>query len=75
MTFDTILAPTISFSAIWIPVVLTIITFIFALFILNDESGDGWYGGELALALGVTLLIIVIPFFWTSYVTVLYFSK
>jgi hypothetical protein len=70
-----ILALTITFSAIWIPIILSIITFILTLFILNDESRGGWLGGELALVLGTILLIIVIPFFWTSYFTVLYFLK
>jgi len=67
-----ILAITISFSSIWIPIVLTIIAFILGLHILNDAD-HGYFGGDIVQAIGGMLLIIGIPFIWTSYFTVLYF--
>ena len=67
-----ILALTISFSAIWIPIILTIVCFILGLTIIDD---GGYFGGDMVQVIGGILLIIGIPFIWTIYFTVLYFLK
>ena len=70
-----ILALTISFSAIWIPIILTIVCFILGLIIINDADHGGYFGGDVVQVIGGMLLIIGIPFIWTIYFTVLYFLK
>ena len=70
-----ILALTISFSAIWIPIILTIVCFILGLTIINDADHGGDFGGDMVQVIGGMLLIIGIPFIWTLYFTVLYFLK
>jgi hypothetical protein len=69
-----ILALTISFSAIWIPIILTIALVIFGDKNLCDES-DGSFLGDFGLALLGIFCFICAPFIWTSYFTVLYFLK
>jgi hypothetical protein len=70
-----ILALTISISAIWLPIIPTIVCFIFGLIIINDAAHGGYFGGDMVQVIGVMLLIIGIPFIWTIYSTVLYFLK
>jgi len=68
-----ILALTITFSSIWIPIVLSIACFIFGLINLND-SGSTWLGDLGTALLGLFCLIFAF-FVWTLYFTVLYFLK
>lgn len=70
-----ILAITISFSSIWIPIILSIACFIFGsmIFILND-SGSTWLGDLGTALLGIFCFICAF-FIWTLYFTVLYFLK
>jgi hypothetical protein len=68
-----ILALTITFSSIWIPIILSIACVIFGLVNLND-AGSTWLGDLGLVLLGLFCLICAF-FVWTLYFTVLYFLK
>ena len=69
-----ILALTITFSSIWIPIILSIALAIFGGKNLNDAS-DGSLFGDFGLALLGVFCFICAFFIWTLYFTVLYFLK
>jgi hypothetical protein len=69
-----ILALTISFSSIWIPIILSIALVIFGGKNLCDAD-DGSLFGDFGLALLGIFCFICAFFIWTLYYTVLYFLK
>jgi len=64
---------TITISTIWIPIVVSIVLFIFGVTNLKDAS-SGWFGDIGLFFLGV-LCVVGVVLTWTSYYTVLYFLK
>ena len=63
------LAVTISFSAIWIPVILQILLTVYL--IMSTTNSDGWFCGMLE----VIIWCVLSPIIWMGYFTVLYFCK
>ena len=70
-----ILALTISISAIWLPIILTIVCFILGLTIINAADHNAYYGRDVIKVISGMLMVICIPLIWTFYFTVLYFLK
>lgn len=64
---------TITISTIWIPIVVSVVLFIFGVINLKDAS-NSWFGDIGLFFLGIVLFFGVI-LTWTSYYTTLYFLR
>ena len=65
---------TITFSPIWVPIVATILVFIFGLTCAKG-SKEGTFGDPILAIASFLCFFAGIPFVWTIYFSVLYFLK
>lgn len=65
---------TITFSAIWFPIVATILVFIFGLMCAKG-SQRGTFGDPILAIASFLCFFAGIPFVWTIYFSMLYFLK
>ena len=63
----------ITIPAIVIPIIASIVLFLFAIYFVNEGMKNSWF---TIFALLLTVISLLgIPFVWTLYFTVLYFLK